>query len=202
MKLHAWLVYTCVTTCLFLSASLAAESAEPVVVDLTTSEGVIRLELDPEKAPATVANFVNYVKSGHYSGTVFHRVIKGFMIQGGGMTADLKEKATEPPIVNEAGNGLRNRKYTVAMARTSQPHSATSQFFINTADNGFLDRDQSQDGFGYTVFGKVVSGQEVVDSIAGKATGVKASPLNPAQLMENVPREPITITSVKIVSGG
>jgi len=180
------------TTLAVLVGSFSAAAAEPLLVDLTTSEGVIRLELDAEKAPKTVANFVSYVQSGHYEGTVFHRVIAGFMVQGGGMEVDMREKRTEPPIVNEGGNGLKNLKYTVAMARTSDPNSATSQFFINAANNGFLDRAQSQDGYGYAVFGKVVSGNDVVDKIAAKKTGFKAS-------MDDVPLEAITITKVKVV---
>jgi peptidyl-prolyl cis-trans isomerase A (cyclophilin A) len=150
------------------------------------------------EGPKTVENFVAYVKSGHYDGTVFHRVIPSFMIQGGGMTADLREKKTEPPVVNEAGNGLKNLKYTLAMARTPNPNSATSQFFINVADNAFLDRANSQDGFGYAVFGKVVSGQEVVDKIAAKKTTVKQDPVNRIP-MEDVPAEAITIVSAKLV---
>jgi len=180
------------TTLAVLVGSFSAAVAEPVLVDLTTSEGVIRLELDAEKAPKTVANFVSYVESGHYEGTVFHRVIPGFMVQGGGMDVDMREKRTEPPIVNEGGNGLKNLKYTVAMARTSDPNSATSQFFINAANNGFLDRAQSQDGYGYAVFGKVLSGNDVVDKIAAKKTGFKVS-------MDDVPLEAITITKAKIV---
>ncbi len=175
-------------------------AADPVVVDLTTSEGVIRLELDADKAPASVANFVAYVKAGHYAGTVFHRVIQEFMIQGGGMAADLMEKPTNPPIVNEGGNGLKNRKYTIAMARTPDPNSATCQFYINTVDNDGLDRANSQDGFGYAVFGKVVSGQEVVDKIAAKKTTTKRDPAS-GQPMGDVPTEPITITAAKVVSG-
>jgi cyclophilin family peptidyl-prolyl cis-trans isomerase len=181
-----------------LTLASVAGAAEPVVVDLVTSEGDIRVELDAEKAPKTVENFVAYVKSGHYDGTVFHRVIPSFMIQGGGMTADLREKKTEPPVVNEAGNGLKNLKYTLAMARTPNPNSATSQFFINVADNAFLDRANSQDGFGYAVFGKVVSGQEVVDKIAAKKTTVKQDPVNRIP-MEDVPAEAITIVSAKLV---
>jgi peptidyl-prolyl cis-trans isomerase B (cyclophilin B) len=141
-------------------------------VELTTSAGVIRLELDDTKAPQTVANFLSYVNKGHYDGTVFHRVIKGFMIQGGGMTADMKQKATDAPIQNEANNGLKNDKYTVAMARTNAPHSASAQFFINTKDNGFLNfTAESPSGWGYAVFGKVVSGIDVVDTIEKVRTG-------------------------------
>lgn len=140
-------------------------------VEMTTSAGAIRLELDDAKAPATVENFLNYVRAGHYDGTVFHRVIQGFMIQGGGFEPGMKQKSTGAPINNESANGLRNEKYTVAMARTMAPHSATAQFFINTKNNGFLDKDRSQDGWGYAVFGKVVAGTDVVDAIERVATG-------------------------------
>jgi peptidyl-prolyl cis-trans isomerase B (cyclophilin B) len=140
-------------------------------IQLQTSKGDITLELDDAKAPATVANFVEYVKSGHYDGTVFHRVIPGFMIQGGGFEPGMKQKPTGAPIQNESANGLTNDRYTVAMARTSAPHSATAQFFINATDNGFLNKAQSQDGWGYAVFGKVSAGTEVVDAIERVKTG-------------------------------
>jgi peptidyl-prolyl cis-trans isomerase B (cyclophilin B) len=140
-------------------------------VEMTTSTGAIRIELDDAKAPATVENFLNYVRAGHYDGTVFHRVIQGFMIQGGGFEPGMKQKSTGAPINNESANGLRNEKYTIAMARTMAPHSATAQFFINTKNNGFLDKDRSQDGWGYAVFGKVVAGTDVVDAIERVATG-------------------------------
>ncbi len=140
-------------------------------IQLQTSKGDITLELDEAKAPATVANFVEYVKNGHYDGTVFHRVIPGFMIQGGGFEPGMKQKPTGAPIQNESANGLTNDRYTVAMARTSAPHSATAQFFINATDNGFLNKAQSQDGWGYAVFGKVSAGTEVVDAIERVKTG-------------------------------
>lgn len=143
-------------------------------VELTTNKGAIRLELDDQKAPASVENFLSYVRKGHYNGTVFHRVIKGFMIQGGGFDQGMKQKSTDAPVANEGANGLRNLRYTVAMARTSAPHSATSQFFINTADNAFLDKESSQDGWGYAVFGRVVAGQDVVDAIEKVSTTRKA----------------------------
>src|SRR6476660_5300645 len=128
-------------------------------VDLETSAGTIRVELDDEKAPETVKNFLTNVENGHFDGTVFHRVIKGFMIQGGGFEPGMKQKPTDAPIANEAANGLKNKRYTLAMARTSAPHSATAQFFINTADNGFLDHTApTAQGWGYAVFGKVVAG--------------------------------------------
>jgi peptidyl-prolyl cis-trans isomerase B (cyclophilin B) len=140
-------------------------------VEMTTSAGVIRIELDDQKAPATVENFLSYVRKGHYDNTVFHRVIKGFMVQGGGFEPGMKQKATDAPIQNESANGLRNEKYSLAMARTSAPHSASAQFFINTTNNSFLDKDRSQDGWGYAVFGKVVGGTEVVDEIEKVRTG-------------------------------
>jgi len=140
-------------------------------VELQTNHGRIVIELDDEKAPATTENFLNYVKKGHYDGTIFHRVIKGFMIQGGGMESGMKQKATDATIQNESSNGLTNDKYTLAMARTSAPHSASSQFFINTKNNGFLNKAESSDGWGYAVFGKVVEGQEIVDAIEKVATG-------------------------------
>jgi peptidyl-prolyl cis-trans isomerase B (cyclophilin B) len=141
-------------------------------VELHTNHGVIRAELDDTKAPKTVANFLAYVKAGHYDGTVFHRVIKGFMVQGGGFEPGMKQKPCGAPIDNEAGNGLRNEKYTLAMARTNAPHSATAQFFINATDNGFLNfKSESPQGWGYAVFGKVSAGTEVVDAIERVSTG-------------------------------
>jgi peptidyl-prolyl cis-trans isomerase B (cyclophilin B) len=141
-------------------------------VELTTTAGVIRLELDEQKAPATVANFLAYVNKGHYDGTVFHRVIKNFMIQGGGMTSDMGQKPTDAPIQNEAKNGLKNVKYSIAMARTNAPHSASAQFFINTRDNDFLNfSSESPSGWGYAVFGKVAAGTDIVDAIEKVRTG-------------------------------
>ncbi|MDR8920665.1 Peptidyl-prolyl cis-trans isomerase cyp18 [Burkholderia multivorans] len=142
------------------------------MVELHTNHGVIKLELDAAKAPKTVENFLNYVKKGHYDGTVFHRVINGFMIQGGGFEPGMKQKPTDAPIDNEANNGLKNDKYTIAMARTNDPHSATAQFFINVNDNDFLNHSSpTPQGWGYAVFGKVVEGQDVVDKIKGVKTG-------------------------------
>jgi peptidyl-prolyl cis-trans isomerase B (cyclophilin B) len=156
-------------------------------VELQTSAGVIRVELDEARAPKCAANFLAYVRAGHYDGTVFHRVIRGFMIQGGGMDATMKQKPTQAPIENEASNGLLNDKYTLAMARTSDPHSATSQFFINTTDNGFLNfKSATPQGWGYAVFAKVVAGHDVVDRIEGVATGRRGS-------HDDVPLEPVTI---------
>ena len=159
----------------------------------TANQGVITLELDAVNAPKSTANFLAYVNSGFYNGTVFHRVIKNFMVQGGGMTADMKQKETQAPIENEAKNGLKNDKYTVAMARTGDPHSATAQFFINTVDNGFLNHSSpTPQGWGYAVFGKVVEGTAVVDKIKAVATGNKGP-------HQNVPNTPVTITSATVV---
>jgi len=141
-------------------------------VELHTNHGLIRLELDDAKAPVTVENFLSYVRKGHYDGTVFHRVIKGFMVQGGGFEVGMKQKPTDSTIQNEANNGLPNDHYTVAMARTNAPHSASAQFFINTTNNGFLNfKSESPSGWGYAVFGKVVAGTEVVDAIEKVKTG-------------------------------
>ena len=173
--LHSRFAIGCVAT-IAIAASGAALAQK---VKLATSEGDIVIELAPDKAPKSVANFLQYVKSGHYNGTVFHRVIPTFMIQGGGMTADLKQKATQPPIPLESRNGLVNDRGTVAMARTGDPGSATSQFFINVKDNDFLNQPQSRDGNGYAVFGKVVAGMDVVDKIKATPTGPGDVPLSP-----------------------
>ena len=160
------------TLALLAAALIATGPALAEKVRLATSAGDIVLDLDREKAPKTVDNFVQYVKAGHYDGTIFHRVIDGFMIQGGGMKPDMSEKATRPPIPLESRNGLSNVRGSVAMARTSVPDSATSQFFINVADNDFLDhKSPTPQGWGYAVFGKVVGGQDVIDRIKGVATG-------------------------------
>jgi len=149
-----------------------AKGADMVKVTMETSKGVITMELDRENAPVSVENFVTYARAGHYDGTVFHRVIPGFMIQGGGFDTDMKQKATNPPIKIEADNGLKNTRGTVAMARTSDPNSATSQFFINVVDNAFLDHTSpTQQGWGYAVFGKVTDGMDVVTSIEEVKTG-------------------------------
>ena len=140
------------------------------MIKLTTSQGDILIELDADKAPITCANFEQYVRDGHYDGTLFHRVIDGFMIQGGGMSEDFTQRPTRAPIQNEASNGLKNQTGTIAMARTMDPHSATAQFFINVSDNGFLDYP-GQDGWGYCVFGRVVDGMETVDAIKSVTTG-------------------------------
>ncbi|MDM0045812.1 peptidylprolyl isomerase [Variovorax dokdonensis] len=169
----------------------SAANASPKV-KLATTAGDIVLQLDAAKAPKTVANFLQYVKDKHYDGTIFHRVIDGFMIQGGGYTADLSQKPTRAPIPLEADNGLKNDTYTVAMARTGNPNSATSQFFINVKNNDMLNAPKP-DGYGYAVFGKVVSGQAVVDKIRAVATGSKGG-------MQDVPREPVVITTATVVA--
>ena len=154
------------------SALAGQNQGDKVMVEMTTSKGVIELELDAKNAPITVANFLEYVKSGHYDGTIFHRVIPGFVIQGGGLQSGMTEKATGTPIENEADNGLKNLTGAICMARTNEPHSATSQFFINLKDNSFLDHtEKSATGWGYAVFGRVTSGMDVVEAIAAVPTG-------------------------------
>lgn len=175
----------------FVLALPAVAAAQ--TVKLATSEGDITVELDRAKAPKTVENFVEYVKSGHYDGTIFHRVIPNFMIQGGGMDKTMAEKPTRPPIALESRNGLRNERGSIAMARTMDPNSATSQFFINLQDNVFLDQANSRDGNGYTVFGKVVGGMDVVDKIRAVPTGSRGG-------HQNVPLQPVTIQRATIVS--
>lgn len=160
---------------------------------LKTNLGDIKIELDYDKAPVTAKNFEDYVQQGHYDGTIFHRVIKGFMIQGGGFTSDFEQKPTMDPIKNEANNGLENVRGSVAMARTSEPHSATAQFFINTVDNDFLNfRSKDTMGWGYCVFGKVVEGMDVVDKIENTRTSTRG-------FLRDVPVEDIVIESAKIV---
>jgi peptidyl-prolyl cis-trans isomerase B (cyclophilin B) len=174
-------------------AGLAAAERSKPLVKLETSMGEIVLELNSDKAPDTAANFLQYVKDGFYNGTIFHRVINGFMIQGGGFDANMKQKSTRAPVKNEADNGLTNDTYTIAMARTQDPHSASSQFFINVADNKMLNhRDKSPQGWGYAVFGKVVKGQEVVDKIKAVATANRG-------MHQNVPVEPVSIIKATVV---
>lgn len=171
----------------FCLAALAAPQAmAQQKVKLATSMGDIVIEVDAAKAPKSAENFVTYVKAGHYNGTIFHRVIPNFMVQGGGMTPDMKEKTTRAPIPLEARNGLLNKRGTVAMARTMDPNSATAQFFINVKDNDFLNAEQSRDGNGYAVFGKVVSGMDVVDKIRNVPTGSKG-------MHDDVPTQPVII---------
>jgi peptidyl-prolyl cis-trans isomerase B (cyclophilin B) len=163
------------------------------MIKLTTNHGVISLELNAEKAPKTVANFLAYVEAGHYDNTVFHRVIKNFMIQGGGMEPGMKQKPCKAPVENEAANGLRNKRGTVAMARTNDPHSATAQFFINTVDNDFLDfKAPTGQGWGYCVFGEVAEGMDVVDKIRAVRTGNKG-------FHQDVPVEDVIIEKAEVV---
>ena len=163
-----------------------------MAVKLHTNHGVITLELDAEKAPVTVANFLAYVEAGHYDNTIFHRVINGFMIQGGGFEPGMQQKPTRAPIKNEADNGLKNDQYTIAMARTGDPHSASAQFFINVADNDFLNfKSPNGNGWGYCVFGKVVEGTEVVDAIKGVKTGN-------AGFHQDVPKEDVVIQRAEV----
>ena len=173
-----------------VTLALPACSANPVV-EMKTNQGNIAIELYAEQSPKTVANFIQYVKDGFYNGTIFHRVIDSFMIQGGGFEPDMKQKATRAPIENEAKNRLQNITGTIAMARTSDPHSATAQFFINVADNGALDYP-GQDGWGYAVFGRVTEGMDVVKKIAKVPTGN-------AGMFQNVPKTPVIIESVKLL---
>jgi cyclophilin family peptidyl-prolyl cis-trans isomerase len=175
----------------FPGQSVAGEK-KPVVV-METSLGKVKIELDQAKAPISVKNFLSYVDGKFYDGTIFHRVISGFMIQGGGFTPDMQQKSTKTPIKNEAGNGLHNKRGTIAMARTGVVDSATTQFFINVVDNGFLDhQDNSPQGFGYAVFGKVIEGMDVIDKIKVAKTGFKMG-------LQDVPLEPVVIKSMKRV---
>lgn len=163
------------------------------MIKLTTNHGAILIELDTEKAPETSANFEQYVRDGHYDGTLFHRVINGFMVQGGGMDTDFREKATRAPVKNEADNGLKNVTGSLAMARTNDPHSATAQFFINVKDNGFLDhRASDPQGWGYCVFGKVTEGMDVVESIKAVKTGNRG-------MHQDVPAENVVIEKAEVV---
>jgi len=162
-------------------------------VALETSKGKIVIELDAKHAPKSAANFLAYVRAGHYDGTIFHRVIRGFMVQGGGFDAEMRQKPTSPPVENEADNGLKNARGTLAMARTNDPQSATAQFFINTVDNRALDfRSKSESGWGYAVFGRVVEGMDVVDAIEGVRTGARGP-------FRDVPAETVTITKAYVV---
>jgi cyclophilin family peptidyl-prolyl cis-trans isomerase len=173
----------------FAVTALTLQAANPQVL-LKTNKGDIAIELFQDKAPISVKNFLSYADEKFFDGTIFHRVIKGFMVQGGGMTVDMHEKSAKPPIKNEAANGLKNKRGTLAMARTPEIDSATCQFFINLVDNAFLDhKSNNPEEFGYAVFGKVVAGMDVVDVIAGVATGSRGG-------QQDVPREPVTILSV------
>ncbi|WP_303649985.1 peptidylprolyl isomerase [Desulfobotulus pelophilus] len=175
----------------FAEKTAAASQPETVRIAMETSMGTMILELYPDKAPETVQNFLSYASTGFYNGTIFHRVIHGFMVQGGGFTENMQQKPTQDPIANEAANGLKNQKGTIAMARTNAPHSATSQFFINTVDNEFLNyKASTAQGFGYCVFGRVVEGMDVLSRIERVTTGLSKG-------HQNVPREAIKILSVK-----
>lgn len=182
--------------CLINGSAFAEQNStttnKNTMVTLKTNFGDIEIELNADKAPKTVENFLQYVKDGHYDGVIFHRVINNFMVQGGGFDADMKEKKSRGPIPNEASNGLTNDKYTLAMARTSEPHSASAQFFINTKDNDFLNfTSETQNGWGYAVFGKVVGGIDIVDKIEAVRTG-QVGPYG------DVPMEPVVIESASI----
>jgi cyclophilin family peptidyl-prolyl cis-trans isomerase len=177
-----------------LAAPAKEATAMPVNIVLETNLGAISLELYPDKAPKTVANFTDYVRAGHYDGTVFHRVIPNFMAQGGGFTADLQQKPTNAPITNEADNGLQNLRGTIAMARTGEPHSASAQFFINVADNAFLNFSApTRQGWGYAVFGKVTGGMDVVDAMVALPTGA-AGPFG-----SDVPKQAVVIESARVL---
>ena len=177
---------------LVMSAPLAAAQPASPRVEIETTMGSIVVQLEPSRAPITVKNFLRYVSEGYYSGTIFHRVISSFMIQGGGFTEKMEQKPAHDPIPLEARGGLRNDRYTIAMARTSYPHSATSQFYINVNDNSFLNADEARDGQGYAVFGRVVKGTEVVDKISYVKTGMKRG-------MSDVPVQTVKILSARLV---
>ena len=192
MRVFRFLLVSCLLAFAALGASWAQTPAKPnPKIQLNTSLGVIVLELYPDKAPKTVANFLQYLQDKHFDGTVFHRVIDGFMIQGGGFNADMMQKPTRAPIPLEASNGLKNDRGTIAMARTNVPNSATSQFFINLVDNANLNAPMP-DGHGYAVFGMVVQGLDVVDKIRSVATGMKSG-------MQNVPATPVSITHATLL---
>lgn len=176
-----------------LATALLAGTAwvQAQTVTLSTTQGDIVVKLDAAKAPKTVENFLGYVRAGHYNGTIFHRVIDGFMIQGGGFTPDMKEKPTRAPIPLESRNGLANKRGTIAMARTMDPNSATAQFFINVKDNAFLDQSNSPDGHGYAVFGQVIKGMDVIDKIRKVPTGARGP-------FDDVPREPVVIKQATV----
>lgn len=189
---HIFTTLFAVLLCCAMQPSHSLTQGKKNMVKLHTNHGTITLQLDAEKAPITVKNFLDYVNSGFYNNVIFHRVIEDFMIQGGGFEPGMKEKKTNPPIQNEAANGLTNNKYTIAMARTPAPHSASAQFFINTKNNVFLNYP-GQDGYGYCVFGKVVEGTEVVDAINKVSTGNKGG-------HQNVPNDDVIITKAEIVN--
>ena len=192
MNFSNFAIWTGLAACtLAISASNAPQENNPLVI-METSMGPIKIELYSEKAPVTVKNFIDYVEAKHYDGVIFHRVIPNFMLQGGGFEPGMKERKTKPPIVNEAKNGLENKRGTLAMARTPEPNSASSQFFINVDDNALLDKSRSRDGVGYCVFGKVIDGMDVVDTIKAVKTG-RVGPHG------DVPEEDVLIKSAKVV---
>ena len=192
MNFSNFAIWTGLAACtLAISASNAPQENNPLEI-METSMGPNKIELYSEKAPVTVKNFIDYVEAKHYDGVIFHRVIPNFMIQGGGFEPGMKERKTKPPIVNEAKNGLENKRGTLAMARTPEPNSASSQFFINVADNALLDKSRSRDGVGYCVFGKVIDGMDVVDKIKAVKTG-RVGPHG------DVPEEDVLIKSAKVV---
>ena len=191
MRILSQFLVLCAALILFTGCNAMSESKNPVVT-LETTKGNITIELYPEKAPETVANYIQYVQDGFYDGTIFHRVIPNFMVQGGGFTDDMSEKSTREPIKNEANNGLANENGTIAMARTPNPHSASSQFFINVKDNAFLDfQNETPNGWGYCVFGKVTEGMDVVNSIVAVPTGNHG-------MHQDVPVEPIIIMKASV----
>jgi peptidyl-prolyl cis-trans isomerase B (cyclophilin B) len=191
MKKFITVIFT-LLLCSISPLSYSLDKGKLTMVKLHTNHGIITIQLDAAKAPQTVANFLDYVNSGAYSNTVFHRVIPNFMIQGGGFEPGMKQKATKTPIQNEAANGLKNDKYTIAMARTGDPHSATTQFFINTGKNDFLNYP-GQDGWGYCVFGKVTEGMDVVDAIGKVKTGNRGG-------HGDVPQEDVIITKAEVIA--
>lgn len=194
-SLLKWSIFTAFAVSIGHSSIISAfgKTAKKTMIKLKTNHGDITIALDAEKAPATVANFLEYAKSGFYSNTIFHRVISGFMIQGGGFEPGMKQKPTNAPVKNEADNGLKNEKYTIAMARTNDPHSATAQFFINTENNEFLNfKSPTPQGWGYCVFGKVTEGTDVVDKITKVKTGSKG-------FHQDVPAEDVIIKSVEVL---
>lgn len=191
MKMYLVVVMLAFMPLLFASAAKGVGKAPKV--EMETSEGKIVIELYPDKAPATVENFISYVESGYYDNSIFHRVIPGFMIQGGGFLQDMGSRPTKPPIANEADNGLKNERGTIAMARTNDPHSATSQFFINQVDNPALNhKGKNAQGWGYAVFGKVIEGMDVVDSISKVKTGARGQ-------FRDVPVVPVVIKKAKVL---
>jgi cyclophilin family peptidyl-prolyl cis-trans isomerase len=195
------LVFLTAAVMLLTASGAGAQEQNPVVV-METNHGTIKIELYPKKAPITVKNFLDYVDAKHYDGTIFHRIIPTFVIQGGGFTPDMKERPTKAAIKNESFNGLSNEKYTIAMARDPEPDTATAQFYINVKDNPKLDKANAKDKFGYCVFGKVIAGQDVVDKIKDVATESRVVPVgDKKETFDDVPKQPIVIKSVYRLKG-